>query len=37
MQVLQLSDSQIAMLPAEQRRSIIQLKEKITLSSQKKD
>lgn len=37
MQVLQLSDSQIAMLPAGQRQSIIQLKEKITLSSQKKD
>lgn len=37
MQVLQLSDAQIALLPAEQRLSIIQLKEKIALSSQKKD
>lgn len=37
MQVLQLTDAQIAILPAEQRQSIIQLKEKIALSSQRKD
>lgn len=37
MQVLQLTDAQIAMLPHEQRQSILQLKEKITNSSRKKD
>jgi len=36
MQVLQLTDAQIAMLPNEQRQSILQLKEKIT-NSRKKD
>lgn len=35
MQVLQLTDAQIALLPVDQRQSIIQLKEKI--SSQKKE
>jgi len=37
MQVLQLTDAQISMLPNEQRQSILQLKEKITISSQKKN
>lgn len=37
MQVLQLTDAQIAILPVEQRQSIIQLKEKIALSSQRKE
>lgn len=36
MQVLQLTDAQIARLPNEQRQSILELKEKITKSSQKK-
>ncbi|KAK5650038.1 hypothetical protein RI129_001067 [Pyrocoelia pectoralis] len=35
MQVLQLSDEQIAMLPPEQRNSIIVLKEQIALSTQR--
>lgn len=33
MQVLQLTDEQIAMLPAEQRQSILILKEQIARSS----
>ena len=33
MQVLQLSDEQIAMLPPEQRQSIIVLKEQISKSA----
>jgi len=37
MQVLKLTDAQIAMLPHEQRESILQLKEKISSSSKKKD
>ncbi|XP_025191265.1 cleavage stimulation factor subunit 2-like [Melanaphis sacchari] len=37
MQVLQLTDAQIAKLPNEQRLSILQLKEKISMSSKKKD
>lgn len=32
MQVLQLTDAQISMLPPDQRQSIIDLKDKITLS-----
>lgn len=35
MQVLQLTDEQIAMLPAEQRQSILMLKEQIAKSSQR--
>ncbi|XP_022179005.1 cleavage stimulation factor subunit 2 tau variant-like [Myzus persicae] len=37
MQVLKLTDAQIAMLPQEQRQSILQLKEKISNSSKNKD
>jgi len=37
MQVLQLTDAQIAKLPHEQRQSILQLKEKISSSNKKKD
>ncbi|XP_008185936.1 cleavage stimulation factor subunit 2 tau variant [Acyrthosiphon pisum] len=37
MQVLQLTDAQIAKLPQEQRQSILQLKEKISNSNKKKD
>jgi len=37
MQVLQLTEAQIAKLPFEQRQSIIQLKEKISSSSKKKN
>ena len=33
MQVLQLTDEQIAMLPPEQRQSILMLKEQITASA----
>jgi cleavage stimulation factor subunit 2 len=35
MQVLQLSDEQIAMLPPEQRQSILVLKEQIAKSTQR--
>lgn len=35
MQVLQLSDEQIAMLPPEQRQSILLLKEQIAKSAQR--
>lgn len=35
MQVLQLTDAQIGMLPPEQRQSILDLKEKIAISQRK--
>lgn len=37
MQVLQLTDEQISMLSSDQQQKIIQLKEKIALSSQQNE